>query len=245
MFNIKGKKVLITGATGGIGQSIAQIFSENGAIVGLSGTREEKLQELSSNIAGETHIFPCNLSNSEDVESLFGKAEDAMGQVDILICNAGITKDNLILRMKNEDWDSVIDINLKSTFLLNRSAIKKMIRRKNGRIINISSIVAFSGNPGQANYVASKAGMIGMSKSFAAEVASRGVTVNSIAPGFIRTAMTDILTDQQKDNILQSIPSGKMGTPEDIAAGALFLASDQAGYVNGQTLHINGGMLMV
>ena len=245
MFNIKGKKVLITGATGGIGQSIAQIFSENGAIVGLSGTREEKLQELSSNIAGETHIFPCNLSNSEDVESLFGKAEDAMGQVDILICNAGITKDNLILRMKNEDWDSVIDVNLKSTFLLNRSAIKKMIRRKNGRIINISSIVAFSGNPGQANYVASKAGMIGMSKSFAAEVASRGVTVNSIAPGFIRTAMTDILTDQQKDNILQSIPSGKMGTPEDIAAGALFLASNQAGYINGQTLHINGGMLMV
>ncbi len=245
MFDIKGKKVLITGATGGIGQSIAQIFSENGAVVGLSGTREEKLQELSSNIAGETHIFPCNLSNSEEVEALFDKAEAAMGQVDILICNAGITKDNLILRMKNDDWDSVIDINLKSTFLLNRAAIKKMIRRKNGRIINISSIVAFSGNPGQANYVASKAGMVGMSKSFAAEVASRGVTVNSIAPGFIRTAMTDILTDQQKDNILQSIPSGKMGTPEDIAAGALFLASDQAGYINGQTLHINGGMLMV
>ncbi len=245
MFNVKGKKVLITGATGGIGMAIAQNFSQNGAIVGLSGTREEKLKDLASKIDGQTYIFPCNLSEVEQVEDLFQKAEEEMGQVDILICNAGVTKDNLILRMKNEDWDDVLNINLKSTFLLNRAAIKKMIRRKDGRIINIASVVAISGNPGQANYVASKSGMIGMSKSFAHEVASRGVTVNTIAPGFIQTAMTDILTDAQKEGILKSIPSGKMGTPDDIAAGTLFLASDQASYINGQTLHINGGMLMV
>jgi 3-oxoacyl-[acyl-carrier protein] reductase len=245
MFNVKGKKVLITGATGGIGGAIAQAFSKNGAIVGLSGTREEKLKELASQIDGETHIFPCNLSETAQVEDLFAKAEEIMGQVDVLVCNAGITKDNLILRMKNEDFDDVININLRSTFLLNRAAIKKMIRRKDGRIINIASIVAVSGNPGQANYVASKAGMIGMSKSFAMEVASRGVTVNSIAPGFIETAMTAVLTDAQKEGILSSIPSKKMGTPDDIASGALFLASNEAGYINGQTLHINGGMLMV
>lgn len=245
MFNVKGKKVLITGATGGIGGAIAQAFSKNGAVVGLSGTREEKLKDLASQIDGETHIFPCNLSDVEQVEELFAKAEETMGQVDVLVCNAGITKDNLILRMKNEDFDDVININLRSTFLLNRAAIKKMIRRKDGRIINIASIVAVSGNPGQANYVASKAGMIGMSKSFALEVASRGVTVNSIAPGFIETAMTDVLTDAQKEGILSSIPSNKMGTPDDIASGALFLASNEAGYINGQTLHINGGMLMV
>jgi 3-oxoacyl-[acyl-carrier protein] reductase len=245
MFNVKDKRVLITGATGGIGASIAKIFSDNGAIVGLSGTREEKLKDLAKQIDGETHIFPCNLSNVEEVEVLFEKAEAQMGQVDILICNAGITKDNLILRMKNDDWDQVLNINLKSTFLLNRAAIKKMIRRRDGRIINVASVVAVSGNPGQANYVASKAGMIGMSKSFASEVASRGVTVNTIAPGFIKTAMTDILTDAQKEGIIKSIPAGKMGSPDDIAAGALFLSSDAAGYINGQTLHINGGMLMV
>lgn len=245
MFNIKGKKVLITGATGGIGQAIAEIFSKNGAIVGLSGTKEEKLKDLAAKISGETHIFPCNLSDTNEVEALFEKAETTMGQVDILICNAGITKDNLALRMKNEDFDDVIAVNLKSTFLLNRAAIKKMIRRKDGRIINIASVVAVSGNPGQANYVASKAGMIGMTKSFAAEVASRGITVNTIAPGFIQTAMTDILTDVQKEGILKSIPAGKMGSPNDIANGALFLASQEAGYISGHTLHINGGMLMV
>lgn len=245
MFNVKGKKVLITGATGGIGQAIAKSLSKNGAIVGLSGTREEKLKDLANQIDGETHIFPCNLSDVAQVEDLFAKAEEEMGQVDVLICNAGVTKDNLILRMKNEDFTDVIDINLKSTFLLNRAAIKKMIRRKDGRIINIASVVAVSGNPGQANYVASKAGMIGMSKSFAMEVANRGITVNTIAPGFIQTAMTDVLNDAQKENILKSIPAGKMGTPDDIASGILFLASDEASYVNGHTLHINGGMLMV
>ena len=244
MFNVKGKKVLITGATGGIGGAISKIFSQNGAIVGLSGTKEERLKDLAKELSGQTYIFPCNLSNGEEVEALFEKAETDMGQVDILICNAGVTKDNLVLRMKNEDFDDVININLRSTFLLNRAAIKKMIRRKNGRIINIASVVAVTGNPGQANYVASKAGMIGMTKSFAAEVASRGITVNSIAPGFIKSAMTDILNDVQKDGILKSIPAGEMGNPEDIAAGALFLASDEARYITGQTLHINGGMLM-
>ena len=245
MFNVKGKKVLITGATGGIGAAIAKAFAKNGAIVGLSGTKEEKLQNLAKEISGQSFIFPCNLSDGVQVEELIEKAESAMGQVDVLICNAGVTKDNLALRMKNEDFDEVININLRSTFLLNRAAIKKMIRRKNGRIINIASVVAITGNPGQANYVASKAGMIGMSKSFALEVASRGITINNIAPGFIKSAMTDILTEAQKEGILKSIPAGEMGKPEDIAAGALFLASDEAAYINGQTLHINGGMVMV
>jgi 3-oxoacyl-[acyl-carrier protein] reductase len=245
MFNLQGKKALVTGATGGIGMSIVKSLSAAGAVVGISGTREEKLKELAAQISGETHIFPCNLSNAAEVESLIEKAEEKMGQVDILICNAGVTKDNLVLRMKDEDWDEVLNINLKSTFILNRAAIKKMIRRKNGRIINIASVVAVTGNPGQANYVASKAGMIGMSKSFALEVASRNITVNCVAPGFIATAMTDILTDAQKQNILSSIPAGKMGTPDDIANAVVFLASDEAGYISGQTIHINGGMLMV
>ncbi|MDA0902513.1 MAG: 3-oxoacyl-[acyl-carrier-protein] reductase [Proteobacteria bacterium] len=245
MFNLEGKKALITGATGGIGGAIAKSLKEQGAIIGLSGTREEKLKELASQIGGNPYIFPCNLSKAEEVEALYEKAEAEMGGVDILICNAGITKDNLILRMKDEDFDQVIDINLKSTFILNRAAIKKMMRRKWGRIINVSSVVAVGGNPGQANYVASKAGMIGMSKSLALEVASRGITINCVAPGFIATAMTDALNDNQKEAILKSIPSGKMGTPEDIAASINFLASDEAGYITGQTIHINGGMLMV
>ena len=245
MFNFTNKKVLITGATGGIGSAIAKHFIDAGAIVGLSGTKEEKLKELAANLGGKTFIFPCNLNHLEEVEALFDNAETAMGEIDILVCNAGITKDNLILRMKNEDWDEVLNINLKSTFILNRSAIKKMIRRKNGRIINIASVVAVKGNPGQANYVASKAGMIGMSKSMALEVASRGVTINCIAPGFIASNMTDALNDTQKQAILGAIPAGKMGSPSDIASGVAYLASDEASYVTGQTLHINGGMLMV
>jgi 3-oxoacyl-[acyl-carrier protein] reductase len=245
MFNLKGKKALITGATGGIGGEIAKSLSKQGAIVGLCGTKEEKLKELSEQIDGENFIFPCNLSDISAVESLFEKAEEQMGGVDILVCNAGITKDGLALRMKNKDWDEVLNINLKSTFILNRNAIKKMIRRKWGRIINISSVVGVSGNPGQANYVASKAGMIGMSKSFALEVASRGITINCIAPGFIETAMTAALNDAQKQNILTSIPAGKMGLPEDIASSVAFLSSNEAGYITGQTIHVNGGMLMV
>ncbi len=245
MFNLHGKKVLITGATGGIGSEIAKSLSLAGAIVGISGTKEEKLKQLAQEIKGETHIIACNLNDITEVEALFDKAEAAMGQVDILVCNAGVTKDGLAIRMKNEDWDEVLNINLKSTFILNRNAIKKMIRRKWGRIINISSVVGVSGNPGQANYVASKAGMIGMSKSFAMEVASRGITINCIAPGFIATNMTEILNDNQKQNINSSIPAGKMGLPADIAAGTVFLASNEANYITGQTLHINGGMLMV
>jgi 3-oxoacyl-[acyl-carrier protein] reductase len=245
MFDLKGKKALITGATGGIGGQIAKSLSDAGATIVISGTREEKLKELAATISGETHILPCNLSSVEEVEALFDKAEALAGQIDILVCNAGITKDGLAVRMKNDDWDQVLDINLKSTFILNRNAIKKMMRRKYGRIINISSIVGVSGNPGQANYVASKAGMIGMSKSFALEIASRGITINCIAPGFIATQMTEILTDAQKQTILSSIPKGEMGTPKDIASSTVFLASDEAGYITGQTLHINGGMLMV
>ncbi len=245
MFNLQGKRALITGATGGIGGEIAKSLSASGAVITISGTREEKLKDLAVEIQGECHILPCNLSSVEEVETLIDKAEGLMGQIDILVCNAGITKDGLALRMKNEDWDEVLNINLKSTFILNRNAIKKMIRRKWGRIINISSIVGVSGNPGQANYVASKAGMIGMSKSFALEVASRGITINCIAPGFIATNMTEALTDAQKQNILSSIPAGKMGLPADIAASTVFLASEEANYITGQTIHINGGMLMV
>ena len=245
MFNLQGKKALITGASGGIGGAIAKVLSKAGAIVGISGTKEEKLKNLAAEIAEQTYIFPCNLADLVQVENLFEKAESAMGQVDILVCNAGITKDNLILRMKNEDWDEVLNVNLKSTFILNRAAIKKMIRRKHGRIINIASVVAVTGNPGQCNYVASKAGMIGMSKSLAAEVASRDITINCIAPGFITTAMTDILNEAQKENILTAIPMRKMGTPEDIAAAALFLSSNEANYITGQTFHINGGMFML
>jgi len=228
MFNLQGKKALITGATGGIGGAIAKSLSNQGVIVGLSGTREEKLKSLAAQIGRKSHIFPCNLGEAEEVEALFQKAEEEMQGVDILVCNAGITKDNLILRMKNEDWDEVLNVNLRSTFILNRGAIKKMIRRKWGRIINISSVVAVGGNPGQANYVASKAGMIGMSKSLALEVASRGITINTIAPGFIATAMTANLTEKQSEEILKSIPSRKMGNPQDIAASVNFLASDEA-----------------
>ncbi|MFT6077220.1 MAG: 3-oxoacyl-[acyl-carrier protein] reductase [Myxococcota bacterium] len=245
MFDLTGKKALITGATGGIGGQIAKSLSAAGATIVISGTREEKLKELSAQISGDTHILPCNLSVVEEVETLFDKAEALVGQIDILVCNAGVTKDGLAIRMKNDDWDQVLNINLKSTFILNRNAIKKMMRRKNGRIINISSIVGVSGNPGQANYVASKAGMIGMSKSFALEIASRGITINCIAPGFIATQMTEVLTDTQKQAILSSIPAGKMGSPEDIASSTVFLASKESGYITGQTLHINGGMLMV
>lgn len=245
MFRLTGKNALITGATGGIGCEIAKFLAKQGAKLALSSTKEDRLKELAETINGESHILACNLSDEHEVETLFERAEEKLGQIDIIVCNAGVTKDNLSLRMKNEDWDQVLDINLRSTFILNRSAIKKMMRRKNGRIINISSVVAFSGNPGQANYVASKAGMVGMSKSLALEVASRGITVNCVAPGFIQTAMTDILNEVQRQAVMNSIPAGKIGSPEDVAAAVAFLASNEASYITGQTIHVNGGMLMI
>lgn len=245
MLNFKDKKVLVTGATGGIGGAIAKKFSEQGAVVGISGRNEEKLKKLASELSGKSHQFKCDLSKETEVEELFDKADAEMDGVDVLVCNAGITKDTLAMRMKNEDFDVVLNVNLRSTFILNRNAIKKMMRRRYGRIINISSIVGVMGNPGQANYVASKAGMIGMSKAIAKEVASRNITINCIAPGFITTPMTEILTDDQKSRMVANIPAGRMGLPDDIANGTLFLASEEASYITGQTLHVNGGMLMV
>ncbi len=243
MFELKEKTALVTGASGGIGYAIAKSFVEQGANVVISGTRLERLEEIQKELGEEKCKYvKCNLSEESEVEALFDKAEEAFGGIDILVCNAGITKDNLALRIKNEDFDQVINVNLRSTFILNRNAIKKMIRRKYGRIINIASVVGFTGNPGQSNYVASKAGMVGMSKSFAQEVASRGITINCVAPGFIATPMTDILNEKQQEGILSSIPAGKMGNPTDIANGVVFLASEEASYITGQTLHINGGM---
>ncbi len=245
MFRLTGKTALVTGATGGIGKAISKNLIKQGATVILSGTREERLEELANEIGEGTKYVACNLSDESAVEALYDKAEEiAGGQIDILVCNAGITKDGLILRMKNQDFSDVIDVNLKSTFILNKNAIKKMMRKKYGRIINIASVVGVTGNPGQANYVASKAGMIGMTKSLAQEVASRGITINCVAPGFIESPMTDILNDQQRTAILSKIPAGKMGQADDIAKGVAFLASEEAAYITGNTLHINGGMFM-
>ena len=244
MFKLTGKNALVTGATGGIGSEIAKALASQGAKVVLSSTKEEKLQELAAEIGGDVKYVACNLSDAAAVDALFDKAEELVGQIDILVCNAGITKDNLILRMKDDDFNHVLDVNLKSTFILNRNAIKKMMRRKYGRIINIASVVGVTGNPGQCNYVASKAGMIGMSKSLAQEVATRGITINCVAPGFIQSPMTDILNDAQREVILNKIPAGKMGESSDIAKAVAFLASEDAGYVTGHTLHVNGGMFM-
>lgn len=245
MFRLTGKNVLVTGATGGIGASISKALAKQGAKLVLSSTKEERLQELAAEIGGDVKYVACNLSDAVAVDALFDKAEElAGGQIDILVCNAGITKDNLILRMKDEDFNHVLDVNLKSTFILNRNAIKKMMRRKYGRIINIASVVGVTGNPGQCNYVASKAGMIGMTKSLAQEVASRGITLNCVAPGFIQSPMTDILNDQQREAILAKIPAGKMGDASDIAKAVAFLASEDASYITGHTLHVNGGMFM-
>ncbi|KII18258.1 3-oxoacyl-ACP reductase FabG [Phaeobacter sp. S60] len=245
MFDLTGKSALITGASGGIGGDIARALHAAGATVGLSGTREAPLQELAAELGERAHVLPCNLSDAEAVEALPKQAIAAMGAVDILVNNAGITRDNLFMRMKDEEWQSVLEVNLTSTMRLCRGVLRGMMKARWGRIINISSIVGATGNPGQGNYAAAKAGMVGMSKSLAYEVANRGITVNAVAPGFIATAMTDKLNDAQKDAILTQIPSGRMGNPEEIASAVLYLASAEAGYVTGTTLHVNGGMAML
>lgn len=245
MFNLSGKTALITGASGGIGAAIAKALHAAGATIAISGTRIEKLEELKAEIGANVHVLPCNLSSAEDVEKLIPAAETAMGGLDILVNNAGITKDGLTMRMKDDDWQAVIDVNLTANFRLCRAAMRGMMKKRAGRIINITSIVGVTGNPGQANYVASKAGVIGLTKSLAQELATRGVTVNCVAPGFIATPMTDVLNDTQKTAILARIPAGRMGGPEDIAAAVLYLASTEAAYVTGQTLHVNGGMAMI
>ena len=245
MFNLEGKTALVTGASGGIGGAIAKVLHGAGATVALSGTRVDPLEALAAELGERAHVLPCNLSDPDAVEALPKQAIEAMGGLDILVNNAGITRDNLFMRMKDEDWEAVININLTSTMRLCRGVMRPMMKARWGRIINISSIVGTTGNPGQANYTAAKAGMVAMGKSIAQEVASRGITVNAVAPGFIATPMTDALNDDQKDAINKQIPAARMGTPEEIAAAVLYLASEEAGYVTGATLHVNGGMVMV
>ncbi|WP_340302104.1 3-oxoacyl-[acyl-carrier-protein] reductase [Roseobacter sp. HKCCD7870] len=245
MFDLTGKSSLVTGASGGIGADIARALHSAGAVVALSGTRVEPLEALAAELGERSHVLPCNLSDAEAVEALPKQAIEAMGAMDILVNNAGITRDNLFMRMSDEEWAQVLEVNLTSTMRLCRGALRGMMKSRWGRIINISSIVGATGNPGQGNYAAAKAGMVGMSKSLAYEVASRGVTVNCVAPGFIATPMTDKLNDDQKAAINVKIPAGRMGTPEEIAAAVLYLASNEAGYVTGATLHVNGGMAML
>lgn len=245
MFQLTGKKALVTGATGGLGSAIAKALHAQGAELVLSGTRQEALEALATDLRERVHICPANLSVSEEVEALVPAAEAALGGLDILVNNAGLTRDNLSMRMKDDEWDSVIAVNLTAAFRLSRAAIKGMMRRRSGRIIGISSIVGVTGNPGQGNYAASKAGLIGLSKSLAAEVASRGITVNVIAPGFIESPMTDALNDKQRETILSRVPAARLGSGGDIAAAVIYLASDEASYVTGQTLHVNGGMAMI
>lgn len=244
MFDLTGKKALVTGATGGIGGAIAKTLHGAGADVALSGSKQEKLDALVAEYGARAYGVPCDLANPASVDALIGQAEEKLGGLDILVCNAGITRDNLSMRMKDEEWQQVIDINLTASFKLARAAIKTMMRKRYGRILFITSVVGWTGNPGQANYCAAKAGLTGMAKSLAQEVASRNITINCIAPGFIKTPMTEALNEEQSKRITTNIPAGTFGLPDDIAAGALYLASDAARYVTGQTLHINGGLYM-
>ena len=245
MSTLEGKAALITGASGGIGGAIARNLHDMGAVVGLSGTRIEPLEALAEELGDRAHVLPCNLSDLEAVDALPGQAIAAMGGLNILVNNAGITRDNIFMRMSDEEWDQVLAVNLTATMHLCRAVMRPMMKARWGRIVNVTSIVGVTGKPGQANYAASKAGLIGMSKSIAIEVATRGITVNCVAPGFIETAMTDALNDAQKEAILGKIPAGRMGASDDIAAAVGYLASDGAGYVTGQTLHVNGGMAMI
>jgi 3-oxoacyl-[acyl-carrier protein] reductase len=245
MFDLTGKTALVTGATGGIGAAIARALHKAGATVAISGTRAAVLDGLKDELGDRVHVIACNLSDAADVEKLVPAAEAAMGSVDILVNNAGITRDGLAMRMKDEDWNAVIDVNLTAGFRLARAAMRGMMKKRWGRIVNITSVVGVTGNPGQANYVASKAGIIGLTKSLAQELASRNVTVNAVAPGFIATPMTDVLNDKQREGILGRVPAGRLGSPDEIAAAVLYLVSNEAGYVTGQTLHVNGGMAMI
>ena len=245
MFDLGGKTALVTGATGGLGQAIARALHARGATVALSGTRADKLADLAAALGARTHVLPCDLSERSAVEALVPAAEAAMGSLDILVNNAGVTRDNLFLRMKDDEWDAVLAVNLTAGFRLARACLKGQMRRRYGRIIGITSVVGVTGNPGQGNYAASKAGMIGMSKSLAGEVAGRNVTVNCVAPGFIETPMTDVLNEKVKEGILKAVPMGRLGTGDDVAAAVVYLASAEAAYVTGQTLHVNGGMAMI
>ena len=245
MFDLTGKTALVTGASGGIGSAVAEALHAQGATVAISGTRREALSTLADKLGQRVHILPCNLSNDAEVEALVPSAEAAMGQLDILVSNAGITRDNLFVQLRDEDWEDVIKVNLTATFRLARAATKLMMRKRFGRIIAITSIVGVTGNPGQGNYTASKAGLIGMIKTLGAEYAKRNITANCIAPGFIKTPMTDALNDKQREAILAKVPAARLGTPEDIAAAAVYLSSNEAGYITGQTIHVNGGMAMI
>jgi 3-oxoacyl-[acyl-carrier protein] reductase len=245
MFDLTGKTALVTGATGGIGEAIARALHAQGVTVAISGTRQERLDALAADLGSRVHPFRCDLADKDAVEKLVPDAEAAMERVDIVVNNAGTTRDNIFVRLKDEDWDTVIAVNLTAGFRIARAAARGMMRRRAGRIIGMTSVVGVTGNAGQGNYAAAKAGMIGMSKALAQEVASRGVTVNCIAPGFIATAMTDALTDKQRELLLTRVPAGRLGTPKDVAALAVYLASDEAAYVTGQTFHVNGGMAMI
>ncbi|MEJ2626280.1 MAG: 3-oxoacyl-[acyl-carrier-protein] reductase [Pseudolabrys sp.] len=245
MFDLTGKTALVTGATGAIGEAIARALHGQGATVAISGTRREVLDTLAGELKERMHVLPCDLADSAAVEALVPAAEEKMERLDVLVANAGITRDNLFVQLSDEDWDKVIAVNLTATFKLARAAVKGMMRRRFGRVIGITSVVGVTGNPGQGNYAASKAGLIGMFKSVAAEYAKRNVTANCIAPGFIASAMTDKLNDKQREAILSRVPAGKLGAPADVAAAAVYLASDEAHYVTGQTVHVNGGMAMV
>ena len=245
MFDLTGKSALVTGASGGIGAAVARALHGAGATVGLSGTREDPLNALAAELGDRAHVLPCDLSDADAVNALPKRAAEAMGAVDVLVNNAGVTRDNLFMRMSEEEWAAVLDVNLTAAFRLTKGVLRGMMKARWGRIVNVSSVVGATGNPGQGNYAASKAGLVGMSKSLAYEVASRGITVNAVAPGFVATAMTDKLTDDQKGKIDAQIPAGRMGTPEEVAAAALYLASPEAAYVTGTVLHVNGGLAML
>ena len=245
MFDLTGKTALVTGATGGIGGAIARALHKQGATVAISGTRHEVLDALAGELKERVHVLPCNLADKDAVEALVPKSEEVMGKLDILIANAGVTRDNLFVQLRDEDWDTVINVNLTATFRLSRAAMKTMMRRRFGRIIGITSVVGVTGNPGQSNYTAAKAGMIGMMKSIGKEYARRGVTANCVAPGFIATPMTDKLNEKQREAILTMVPAGRLGSGSDVAAAVVYLASNEAAYVTGQTLHVNGGMAMI